>query len=115
MTGAQIGIHQASPPTARLLDALDLHGGFDCKRGVTDSAAARHECHDSRSNLFIVAGSDFRPTDARNDVQNFLRSALDRYPVRAAAADQSLVVAGRDLAADENEEDTAMFLLRDVR
>src|SRR5262249_57388071 len=78
-TGPQIETQQATPPGARLLGALDLHRGFDRKRGVADPAAARHECHDRRS--------DIRPAAARNDVQNFLRSALDRYPVRAAAAD----------------------------
>src|SRR5262249_32834801 len=77
MAGSKIEVQQANPPAARLLAALDLDGGFDCKRDVADSAAARHEGHDGRSDLFIVAGSDFRPTDARNDVQNFLRSALD--------------------------------------
>jgi hypothetical protein len=68
MTGPQIEIQQAEPPGARLLGALDLHGGFDCKRGVADAAGAWDECHDGRSNLFSVAGSDVRPTDARNDV-----------------------------------------------
>ena len=86
MTGVQIEIQQANPPAARLLGALDLHRGFDRKRGVADPARTRHECHDCRPNLFIAGGTDFFPARARNDVQNFLRSAFRRYPVRASAA-----------------------------
>src|SRR5262249_14238473 len=84
MTGMQIEIQQATPPTARLLVALNLHGGFDRKRGIADPAAARHECHDCRSNPFIPAGTDLFPARARNDVQDLLRSAFYRYPVGAS-------------------------------
>src|SRR5262249_38699892 len=115
MAVLQIEIQQANPPAARLLGAFDLHGGFDRKRGVADSAGARHEYHDGRSNLFIAGGSHFLSAGARNDVENFLRSAFHRYPVSPSAAHQSLIVASRDLPADKNEEDTAMFPLRDVR
>src|SRR5262249_60530471 len=68
MPGSNTGAQQATPPTARLLGALDLHGGFNRKRGVADPAGARHEYHDGRSHLFVVDGSDVRPIDARNDV-----------------------------------------------
>src|SRR5262249_37709975 len=86
MTGPQIEIQQANPPVARLLSALDLHGGFNCKRGVADPAAARHECYDCWSSLFLADGLDLLPAGTRNDFQNFLRSAFHRYPVGASAA-----------------------------
>src|SRR5262249_55902407 len=87
MTGLQIEIQQANPPTARLLVVLDLHGGFHRKRGISHPAPAPPQCYDCRSNLFIAAGSDFFPARARNnDVQDFLRSAFYRYPVGASAA-----------------------------
>src|SRR5262249_15582240 len=86
MTGLKIEIKQANPPTARWLVALNLHGGFDRKRGIAAPAAARHECHDRRSSLFIAARTDLFPARARNDVQDLLRSAFYRYPVSASAA-----------------------------
>src|SRR5215467_2829999 len=48
---------------------------------------------------------------AREDVEDFLRSAVQRYPVGASATDQSFVVAGRNFSADEDEENPAMLLL----
>src|SRR5262249_61820447 len=75
-----------TPRFAGLLGALALPRGFDRKRGIAAPAAARHECHDCRPNLFIAGGSDFLPARARNDVQNFLRSVFHRYPVRASTA-----------------------------
>src|SRR5262245_51802012 len=114
MTGLEIEIQQANSPTACLLVELDLNGGFDGKRGVADAATGRHEgCH-RRSNLLIAAGCDRGVAGTRNNIKNFRRSALHRDPVGACGADQSLVIAGRNFSADENEENTGMFLLRKV-
>src|SRR5215472_12826279 len=48
---------------------------------------------------------------AGDDVEDFLRSALQRYPVGTSATDQAFVVAGGNFAADEDEENPAMLLL----
>src|SRR5205823_9652163 len=85
----------------------------NCKRGVANPATAWHEGDDRWSNRLIAAGFD-RPAGTRNNIQNFLRRVLQRYPVGASGADQSLVIARRNFPADENREHAQIYLFGKV-
>ena len=111
MTGLQVEIQQANSTATGFLGELDLHGGLEREGSVADPAAARHEGDDCGSDALGAGGRNVLAVGAGDDVENLLRSALQGYPVGAPAADQSLVVAGRNFAADEDEEDPAMLLL----
>ena len=114
MTSLQIEVKEAEPAAARLLVEFDLHRGFERERSVADAATARHEGHDRGPDPLGVGGAGLALARAGYDVQDLLRSALQRCPVGVAAADQSLVVAGRNLPADEDQEDATMLLRCDV-
>ena len=76
MTGPQIEIQEANPPGSRLLGALDLHGGFDRKRGVADPAGVGTKATIAGRTCSSWPGRT-PTTDTRNNVDNFLRSGLD--------------------------------------
>src|SRR4051812_20308955 len=46
MARLHVEVEQTDAPTSRRLIELELHGGFECERGVADAAAARNESSD---------------------------------------------------------------------
>src|SRR5262245_42149627 len=111
MTGLDVQVQQANSTAPGSFGEFHLHGGLKREGGVADASAARLKSDNCRPSALGASGRNVRPGGARNNVENLLRGALQGHPVGAPAADQSLVVAGRNLPADEDENDAAMFLV----
>ena len=93
-----------------VLDQMD--GGFDRERRIADASRARRERnHDRRFTRDIVSG--WR-ADASDNVENFVRQSGLGDPVGVAGLNEPFVVAGGNVAADDDEEQVSRIAPDDV-
>jgi hypothetical protein len=98
----EIKIHERDPDVLCRLVPDQMDGGFDCKRRIADSPRTGHK-RDNDRRLICVVVSRGR-ADAPYNFENFLLKSSVGHPVSVSGLNESLVVAGRNIAADDNEE-----------
>ena len=89
-----------------------MDGGFDREGGIADSSRARRERnHDRRFGRDIVSRGRADPPD---NFENFLRQSGLGDPVGVSGLNEPLVVAGGNVAANDDEEYVSRIAPDDV-
>ncbi len=104
MAVLEIHVEQADAAAAGLLGVLELNGDLDGESAVADAAGAGHERHHHRlrrRRLRNLASALLHPAQ---DLGDLVGRIARGGPVGATGLHQALVVAGRDIVADEDEE-----------
>jgi hypothetical protein len=104
MARLKIQVDEADRAPARRLVGLELHRRLDGDRRVAGAAAAWNEGHEIWPVALGALGSRNDLMVTSDNVENFMRHAVGRHPIGISRPDQPLIVAGRNVIADEDEE-----------
>lgn len=108
MAGLDVEVDEADLPTGAALRPDELKRGLRRQRRVADAAGARQEGNDVGPARRGGGRRGRSPAAlACDNVENLLQRRRIRHPIRAAGLRQRFVLAGGNIAADQEEEDRA--------